>query len=104
MSFKSVIGYGVLAQKESTYATASAFNTTTHAVQVSELPTLAINYVNDGARPNSPSTAGAQPFVSPTGRFAEINYCKHVASLHRMQQEHGPINQKQLEQQIVVLL
>lgn len=73
MSFKSVIGYGVLAQKEATYATASAFNTTTHAVQVSELPTLAINYVNDGARPNSPSTAGAQPFVSPTGRFAEIN-------------------------------
>ena len=73
MSFKSVIGYGVLAQKEATYGTASAFNTTTHAVQVSELPTLTINYVNDGARPNSPSTAGAQPFVSPTGRFAEIN-------------------------------
>jgi len=71
MAFKSVIGYGVLVQKESTYATASAFNTTTHAVNATELPTMTVSYVYDGARPTAPSTAGAQPYLAPAGRFAE---------------------------------
>ena len=69
--FKSVIGYGVLAQKESTYATASAFSTITHAVNATELPTMKISYTYDGARPTAPSTAGAQPFLAPGGRYAE---------------------------------
>ena len=72
MSYKSVICYGVLAKKEASYAaTNTAFSTTTDSVLVSELPTLDISYVYDGARPNAPSSAGALPFVAPTGRFAE---------------------------------
>lgn len=71
MAFKSVIGYGVLAQKEATYATASAFNTTTHAVNATELPTMTISYTYDGARPSAPSTAGSLPYLAPSGRYAE---------------------------------
>lgn len=74
MSYKSVICYGVLAKKEATYAaTTTTFSTTTDAVQTSELPTIGISYVYDGARPNSPSTAGSLPYVAPAGRFAEVN-------------------------------
>lgn len=72
MSYKSVICYGVLAKKEASYAaTNTTFSTTTDAVLVSELPTVDISYVYDGARPNSPSSAGALPYVAPAGRFAE---------------------------------
>lgn len=72
MSYKSVICYGVLAKKEASYAaTNTAFSTVTDAVLVSELPTVGISYVYDGARPNSPSSAGSLPYTSPTGRFAE---------------------------------
>lgn len=72
MSYKSVICYGVLATKEASYASSgSVFNTTTDAVLVSELPTIDISYVYDGARPNSPTSAGALPYVAPAGRFAE---------------------------------
>lgn len=63
-----------MAKTEAAYAsTSSAFNTTTDAVQVSELPSLNMSYVYDGARPNSPSTAGSLPFVAPSGRFSEVS-------------------------------
>jgi hypothetical protein len=70
-SFKSIIGYGVLAQKETTYATASAFSAVTHAVLATDLPTMKISYTYDGARPSAPSTAGTLPFLPPSGRYAE---------------------------------
>ena len=76
MSYKSVICYGALAKRETSYAaTAStAFSTgTDNSVQTSELPTIGVSYVYDGARPNSPSTAGSLPYVAPAGRFAEVN-------------------------------
>jgi len=75
VSYKSVICYGVLAKKEASYAsTGSTFSTTTtDSVQTSELPVINISYVYDGARPNSPSTAGALPYVAPAGRFSEVN-------------------------------
>jgi hypothetical protein len=74
MSFKSVLCYGILAKREASYAaTDTAFNTTTDAVQVTELPTLNIQYVYDGARPAAPSTAGVLPYVPPSGRFADVS-------------------------------
>jgi len=74
MSFKSVICYGVLAKKEASYAaTNTSFASPADAVQVSELPTLTINYVYDGARPAAPSTAGVLPYNAPSGRNAEVS-------------------------------
>jgi hypothetical protein len=74
VSYKSVICYGVLAKKEASYAaTNTSFSTTADAVLVSELPVIDISYVNDGARPNAPTSAGSLPFMSPTGRFAETS-------------------------------
>lgn len=63
-----------MAKKEATYAaTNTVFNTATDSVLVSELPTVDISYVYDGARPNSPASAGALPYVAPVGRFAETS-------------------------------
>jgi hypothetical protein len=74
MTWKSLICYGVLAKKEASYAaTNTTFSNTTDAVLVSELPVVDISYVNDGARPNAPTSAGSLPFMSPTGRFAETS-------------------------------
>jgi hypothetical protein len=74
MSYKSVLCYGVLAKTEATYAaTNTSLTGSTDSVLTSELPTLTINYVNDGARPASPSTAGVQPYVAPSGRSAEVS-------------------------------
>jgi hypothetical protein len=74
MSYKNVICYGVLAKTEASYAaTNTVLASPADSVQVSELPTLTINYVNDGARPSSPSTAGVQPHVAPSGRSADVS-------------------------------
>lgn len=82
MSYKSVICYGVLAKKEASYAaTDTTFSTTTDSVLVSELPVIDISYVYDGARPNSPSSAGALPYVAPTGRFAETTLTMEARGL-----------------------
>jgi hypothetical protein len=74
MSYKSVLCYGVLAKKEASYA---ATNTTlaspSDSVLVSDLPSLTINYVYDGSRPATPSTAGVSAFSAPSGRNAEVS-------------------------------
>lgn len=74
MSFKNVLCYGILAKKEATYAaTNTTFASPADSVLVSELPTLGINYVYDGARPAAPSTAGVLPYNPPSGRSAEVS-------------------------------
>lgn len=73
MAYKSAICYGVRAKTEATYAATDTTFTVSEPVQVSELPTVTINYVYDGARPASPSTAGALPNAAPSGRFAETS-------------------------------
>lgn len=74
MSYKSTLCYGILAKREASYAaTNTSLASPVDSVQVSEIPTLTVNYVYDGARPAAPSTAGVLPFNAPSGRSAEVS-------------------------------
>jgi hypothetical protein len=64
--------YGVRAKIETTYGT-SATPAAIDAIQVSELPQLAIAFANDGARALPPGTMGTQNRVVPSGRTGKTN-------------------------------
>jgi hypothetical protein len=64
--------YGVRAKVETTYGT-SATPAAIDAIQVSELPQLAVGYANDGTRALPPGTMGTQNRVVPSGRTGKTN-------------------------------
>ena len=65
--------YGLRAKLETTYGTSST-PAATDAIQLSELPQLAVAFANDGMRALPPGTMGNQNRVVPSGRTGKTNF------------------------------
>lgn len=70
MSFKSIIGFGLLAKAESTYNDGTTLSDAEDGVLCADNPEATIEYAFDGARATPPGTAGALQNVAPNGRSA----------------------------------